>query len=189
MNCQLCGASAPTKNVEFHQNIGAIILRFNKKVQGNLCKSCVHKKFWEMTLITLFLGWWGMISLIVTPIFLINNIVRYIGCLGMPAAPALATQAAVQAMPPPIPTQAPAQSLPPAPAYAPPPQAAAPAPELTQQVVDAINPHIEQIAARLNAHEDQNRVAADIAAAAGVTPAEAMLYIHALVEQSRQAPE
>lgn len=178
MNCQLCGAGAPTKRVEFYQNIGAIILRFHKKMQGDLCKSCVHKKFWEMTLITLFLGWWGMISLIVTPIFLVNNIVRYLGCLGMPAASALAT---TQAAPPPVPTQAPAQSLPP-------PQAAAPAPELTQQVVDAINPHIEQIAARLNAHEDQNRIAADVAATTGVTPAEAALYIHALLEQSQQPP-
>ena len=88
MNCQVCGSYAPTKHVTFHQNIGALVLRFRKKLEGNLCKSCVHKTFWKMTLITLAVGWLGVISLIIAPIFIILNIVQYVACLGMPSAPA-----------------------------------------------------------------------------------------------------
>jgi hypothetical protein len=88
MYCQSCGAHAPVKRVEFYQNIGAVILRFHKSVKGFLCKSCIHKKFWEFTLMSLFLGWWGVISCIVNPFFILNNVIRYIGCLSMPSAPA-----------------------------------------------------------------------------------------------------
>lgn len=91
MICQACGIEAPTKNVEFHQNIGALIMRFSKSIKGNLCKSCIHKHYWQFTAINLLLGWWGMISLIFTPIFLINNFVRYMLCLSMEPVPPGAT--------------------------------------------------------------------------------------------------
>lgn len=87
MYCQSCGIEAPTKYVSYHQNIGALVMRFSKSVQGNLCKNCVHKHFWSLTGTTAVLGWWGMISLIVTPFFLINNVVRYSLCLGMEPVP------------------------------------------------------------------------------------------------------
>jgi hypothetical protein len=87
MICQVCGVEAPTKRVEFHQNIGALVMRFSRTIKGNLCKSCIHKNFWKYTLINITLGWWGVVSLICTPIFIINNLVRYIGCLGMPPVP------------------------------------------------------------------------------------------------------
>ena len=35
MICQACGVEAPTKYVEFYQNIGAIFMRFHKSIQGN----------------------------------------------------------------------------------------------------------------------------------------------------------
>ena len=85
MICQDCGVEAATKFVSFHQNIGALVVRFPKSIEGRLCKSCIHKHFWRMTGTTFVLGWWGMISLIVTPIFLLNNIGRYLFCIGMPA--------------------------------------------------------------------------------------------------------
>jgi hypothetical protein len=44
-----------------------------------------------MTTTTLFLGWWGTISLIVTPCFILNNVFRYVFCLGMPSVPPNAT--------------------------------------------------------------------------------------------------
>ena len=87
MICQACGVEAATKFVSFHQNIGALIVRFPKSIEGRLCKSCIHQHFWSMTGTTLFLGWWGTISLIVTPFFLLNNIGRYLFCIGMPAVP------------------------------------------------------------------------------------------------------
>lgn len=83
MFCQGCGIEAPTKQVCFYQNIGALVMRFHSGVEGELCKRCIHKHFWKMSLTTLFLGPWGIISLIVTPFFLLNNIFRYLFCLGM----------------------------------------------------------------------------------------------------------
>lgn len=91
MLCQCCGIEAPTKQTAFYQNIGALVMRFSRSVNGNLCKNCIHKNFWKMTLTTLFLGWWGMISFIVTPFFLLNNIVRYLVALPMPPVPPDAT--------------------------------------------------------------------------------------------------
>ena len=88
MICQDCGIEAETKYVAFYRNIGALFIRFPKEVQGYLCKSCIHKHFWPMTLTTILLGWWGTISLIVTPFFIINNVVRYLMCLGMSRVPA-----------------------------------------------------------------------------------------------------
>ncbi len=85
MSCQLCGAQAPTKDVTLYQNVGALIMRFHKKLQGSLCKSCITQNFWKMTLITLAVGWLGVISLVVAPIFIIANIIQYIRCLGMPS--------------------------------------------------------------------------------------------------------
>jgi len=176
MNCQLCGCQAPTKHVTFRQNIGALVMRFHKKLEGDFCKSCINQNFWKMTLTTLAVGWLGMISLVVAPIFIIANIVQYLGCLGLPSASA--TPALVPAAP-----AAPraATNLPPAA-----PQASAVAEELTNESIEALNPSVEQIASRLNAGEDMNKVAADIARITGVAPAQVTLYIHALIQSSSQ---
>lgn len=87
MICQHCGIEAPTKYVAFYQNIGALVMRFTKSVEGNLCKPCIHKNFWSMTGITLLIGWLGTISLILAPIFVLNNIFRYLFCLTMEGVP------------------------------------------------------------------------------------------------------
>ena len=66
-------------------------MRFSKNVKGHLCKDCSNKYFWSFTGTTLFLGWWGIISFIVTLFILPNNIIRYLGTLGLespdPATP------------------------------------------------------------------------------------------------------
>jgi hypothetical protein len=86
--CQACGVEAPTKYVEFYYNIGMLVARMHKHIKGNLCKRCIHKYFWQFTLKDIVLGWWGMISIIVTPIFLINNVARYLAAMGLEATPA-----------------------------------------------------------------------------------------------------
>jgi hypothetical protein len=91
MICQCCGVEAPTKYVEFYQNIGALLVRFHKAVKGNLCKSCINKYFWEFTLINLTLGWWGTISFFLTPFLILNNLIRYLGTLKLPGVPVGAT--------------------------------------------------------------------------------------------------
>ncbi len=85
--CQACGVEAPTKQVEFHQNIGALVMRFHNRVRGRLCKNCIHANFWKMTSITVLVGWLGVISIIIAPFFVLNNVIRYLGALGMPPVP------------------------------------------------------------------------------------------------------
>jgi hypothetical protein len=151
MICQGCGVEAATKYVAFHQNIGALAMRFSKSIEGNLCKSCIHKHFWSTTGTTMFLGWWGMISFIVTPFFLLNNIGRYVFCLGMPAV---------------VPGALP--------------------PQLTDQAVERIKPHANNLFARLNDGEDFAATAALIADLAGVTPGQVALFVHAVIESQRE---
>jgi hypothetical protein len=67
----------PTRAVTFRQNVGLIILRLTKKVEGRLCRPCIERAFSELTLTTFFAGWWGFISFLLTPILLLMNIVEY----------------------------------------------------------------------------------------------------------------
>ncbi len=85
--CQSCGIEAPTKYVEFRQNIGMLVMRRHRTIKANLCKPCMSKYFRNMTLTTFFLGPWGTISLILAPTFIIMNLVQYFGAIGMEAVP------------------------------------------------------------------------------------------------------
>jgi hypothetical protein len=151
MICQGCGIEAPTKYVSFYQNIGALVMRFHRSIKGNLCKRCINKYFWEYTLITLGLGWWGMISFFLTPFFVINNVVRYLGALGLEAPPPDATR-----------------------------------PELTDEAIEKLNPHADELIQRLGQKEKLAEVAEDIAAVAGVTPGQVQLYIAALARSMKK---
>ena len=77
MLCQACGRNAETRYVSYSQNIGMLVIRSSKSIKGNMCPDCAGKYFLEYTLTTLFLGWWGVISFIMTPFILIWNIVSY----------------------------------------------------------------------------------------------------------------
>ena len=82
--CQDCQKRAPTKFVTFYQHIGAILLMFNRRVQGLFCRSCVNQRFAATTLITGAAGWWGILSFFITPCVLANNVIRYLMCLSLP---------------------------------------------------------------------------------------------------------
>lgn len=81
--CQICGSLAPTKQVEFNQNVGYVLARSYSSIKGRLCKNCINKEFKKRTLITLFFGWWGTISFFITPIYLIGNLFNFIPTIGM----------------------------------------------------------------------------------------------------------
>lgn len=88
MICQSCGIEAQTRHVAFYQNIGMLIMRQMRSIEGNLCKSCIHSYFWKLTSLTLLTGWWGTISFFINPFLVLNNVFRYIFCLGMhPVSP------------------------------------------------------------------------------------------------------
>jgi hypothetical protein len=79
--CQVCGSVGRTEHVAFYRNLGMIIMRRTYRIEGDMCRSCIHKKYWEFTGLNLLLGWWGMISLIMTPIYFVQNLVAYVGAL------------------------------------------------------------------------------------------------------------
>ncbi len=80
-HCQFCGQMRQTSPVTFQRNIGMLVMRQTKSLKGNLCKTCVKKNFWDFTAKNLLLGPWGMISIIVTPIYLVTNTVSYVSAL------------------------------------------------------------------------------------------------------------
>jgi hypothetical protein len=42
-----------------------------------MCKTCMRSKYWEYMGKNLLLGPWGIISVIVTPIYVVTNTVTY----------------------------------------------------------------------------------------------------------------
>lgn len=86
-HCGGRGTVGPTKQVTFFQHIGAVVLMFNRHISGRLCRNCINEHFTTYTAITAVAGWWGMLSCIITPFVLLNNVIRYVFCLGLkPAA-------------------------------------------------------------------------------------------------------
>jgi hypothetical protein len=81
--CQVCGREGPTKQVTLMQNIGVLVIRFPKTLSGHLCKFCIDHNFFKMTLITGFLGWWGVISFFYTLVSLPVNFVARLKAIGM----------------------------------------------------------------------------------------------------------
>lgn len=80
-NCQVCGSIRETKYVAFHRNVGMLFQRQTYSIKRNMCRSCIHKTFWEYTFKNLLLGWWGMISVVVTPIYFVMNLFVYLTAL------------------------------------------------------------------------------------------------------------
>jgi|SRR5262245_20011949 len=87
MICQACGVEAPTKYVVFGRLIGAVVVHFEKTAKGKLCKRCIHKYFWGYTPVSFLLGWWGHFAFILNFVIILNNVIRYLGCLMMRGVP------------------------------------------------------------------------------------------------------
>lgn len=102
MPCQACGVEGPTKYVELYQNIGMLFARRTLHIKGNLCRPCIGRYFRSYTLTTLFLGWWGFISFVMTPFILINNVVRYLGALSLPMPNMASVNVPIDAAPLPV---------------------------------------------------------------------------------------
>jgi len=87
--CDLCRSPKSVRSVTFLQNIGLVVVRLSKQVQGVFCGRCIRSTFWRCTLTTLFFGWWGFVSFIATPIILIANVVTLLRShrqVGLPQA-------------------------------------------------------------------------------------------------------
>ncbi|OGQ90164.1 MAG: hypothetical protein A2289_19895 [Deltaproteobacteria bacterium RIFOXYA12_FULL_58_15] len=72
--CPICGASKPTAPVRYLQLTGLVVVMLMRELSVFSCRSCSAKAFVKMTRHTLCLGWWGLISLFITPGFILNNL-------------------------------------------------------------------------------------------------------------------
>lgn len=79
--CQVCRNVRATQHVTYHRNVGMLIMRRTIKIQGDMCKTCSNKLYWEFLGKNLLLGPWGIISLIMTPIYIVMNTATYLGAL------------------------------------------------------------------------------------------------------------
>ena len=61
-----------------------VFTRQTVQVRADLCRPCIGRYFLSYTLTTLFLGWWGMISFVMTPFILLNNVGLYLLALRLP---------------------------------------------------------------------------------------------------------
>lgn len=147
MICDICHQRGPTATVEFRQNIGLIVMRLTSKVAGDLCADCIRATFIRCSLITLFCGWWGVISFFVAPYCLISNVVTYVGARDLR-----------RQLKPAAPVEHPTLSL-------------------TAEARARLRPFDGEIAARLSAGEDADAISASIARKAGVSAVQAELYL------------
>jgi hypothetical protein len=85
--CEVCGASAPTALVTLRRLIGMIVARLERRVEGQLCKACIGKFFWEFTPVTAVLGWWGVSALFSAPACLRGNLRALREARALPDAP------------------------------------------------------------------------------------------------------
>lgn len=152
MICQACGVEAATRYVSYYQNIGLLIMRLSKSIDGNMCRNCVGKYFWEFTLVNLLVGWWGIVSFIINPFFILNNLFYWCRSLGMEGVPVDARR-----------------------------------PLLTDEAIEKIEPHTERLFSSLTAPgTDVQVVCAEIAALAGVTPGQVMMYVQGVIAVARE---
>jgi hypothetical protein len=85
--CQRCGIDAPTQEVALHQNIGLLAFRLSQSTEGHLCRRCIAATVRQYTLVNLTLGWWGVISFFLTPVFLFSNLAQYLAARRLPPVP------------------------------------------------------------------------------------------------------
>lgn len=71
--CQICGAAPATPvTVRGHQGM-VVIMRFLKR-EGVFCRTCALASFRDMQTDTMVLGWWGPLSVLITPVTLLSNL-------------------------------------------------------------------------------------------------------------------
>jgi len=68
---------ALTAHEKFERGIGMLVQRQTRRLQAGLYNTCLAQQYWDFQLKNLLLGPCGMISLVITPIYLVTNTVSY----------------------------------------------------------------------------------------------------------------
>jgi hypothetical protein len=77
--CQICKQMRSVVAISFHRNVGMLILRRTYTLRGDLCKSCMNRAYWAFTWRNFVQGWWGTISLLITPVNFVMNTFSFVG--------------------------------------------------------------------------------------------------------------
>ncbi|MET7965673.1 hypothetical protein [Micromonospora sp. NPDC005305] len=94
LTCRCCG-SVPAIKGTLHGHQGFLLLMRTLTQRGPFCRSCGIALCRDLSAKTLWQGWWGPISMIITPLLLIGNLVTRVrlGRLGEPVPGAPGTPA------------------------------------------------------------------------------------------------
>ncbi|MGW5667009.1 LppU/SCO3897 family protein [Micromonospora sp. NPDC003776] len=92
--CRFCG-SVPAIKASLHGHQGFIVFMRVLTQHGPFCRSCGIAICRDMSAKTLWQGWWGFLSMIITPLVLLGNLITRIrlGRLGEPVPGAPGTPA------------------------------------------------------------------------------------------------
>lgn len=88
--CEACGRGEPSTTLRFFKNTGMLIMFRSETAGGQLCRSCGLDLGLRMTMWTLALGWWGMISFFVNIAFVANNFGNLLWAMTLPSGAAIA---------------------------------------------------------------------------------------------------
>lgn len=80
MQCQKCKAHGPVTKASFCGVVGMLFTWEFFSTHSELCASCLRRQFLDYTLTSLALGWWSVISLLITPFVLGYNLVSFAAC-------------------------------------------------------------------------------------------------------------
>ncbi len=81
--CQVCGAApAAPVTVRGHQGM-VVVMRFLRR-QGVFCRTCALASFRDMQADTTVMGWWGPLSVLITPFVLLANLSALSGIRRIP---------------------------------------------------------------------------------------------------------
>jgi hypothetical protein len=96
--CRLCHRG-PTAAASLFEHHGYGLPLRHLVLRGPLCRQCGLIAWRRMTAQTLLLGWWGLASIVLTPVTLVLNAVALVKLLRTPSTPAvpIAPTAAVHA--------------------------------------------------------------------------------------------
>lgn len=81
--CSYCGRVVATRFMSFSKHFGMIIMMRTEDTSGHFCWRCMQVLYVENTLITLIAGWWGVISLLMTPMLVLTNTIEWISNWGL----------------------------------------------------------------------------------------------------------
>jgi hypothetical protein len=76
--CELCGRrGAIGSKIHLSANAAFFVTRTESHLEGNFCGPCIHRKFIGYTITNVLFGWWGVVSLVKTPGFILSNCAEY----------------------------------------------------------------------------------------------------------------